>query len=612
NEITMYIKGKLLILFLAVILIFSSTFLLSGAIMNEMNRLQTESRNAAFMLYEWKIMIISLRDMYSEQAFLTTYEEKWQPHYQAFSESLDNIVNSPTLGRYDFTREKQEKLLSLWNFLQLSIGKIDNMVRDEKNAPLFQETKFKALQLLAEEGGEHSGDYFLLALQFESKMKTMLGASASFQEELLEMPAIMNTLIDDLRVRQKILMFSVIALVLLGSVVMVLLFASRLSRKLNMVERTMSAIAEQDLTVRIENKSKDETGLLADHANRVADQLRSIVEDIKVSVIEGQKLREELAAGTDESTASMNQISANLKQMERQFDNLDQVVNGVYQALERINGKLENQVLGVEKQSAAVNESAAAVEQMMASLSQISRITTERVAMVESLTRATEQGSSRVQDTNRFIRQVSADIEELVEVIEIIDGIASQTNLLSMNAAIESAHAGEAGRGFAVVAEEIRKLADSTGENAQLVTRTLKDITERINHAGSSSNKSLEYFNHIEEEVESTSRSLLEISHSMDEIAGGSREILTGTGEVRDTTVEILEEIRSLQNESGGITRNMESLQQLSSSVLNGIKEINVGSEDVMKAMDDLRQVSDQNRENMELLSTKMDRFRTE
>ncbi|MDT8299431.1 MAG: methyl-accepting chemotaxis protein, partial [Spirochaetaceae bacterium] len=111
------------------------------------------------------------------------------------------------------------------------------------------------------------------------------------------------------------------------------------------------------------------------------------------------------------------------------------------------------------------------------------------------LVEVTGSGREAVGQTHKVVTGISTELTKLRSVSEIINDIASRTNLLSMNAAIEAAHAGDSGRGFAVVAEEIRKLAESSSENASAIAKTIDDLLVGIGKADESSNMTLSAFN---------------------------------------------------------------------------------------------------------------------
>ncbi|HCC37599.1 MAG TPA: methyl-accepting chemotaxis protein, partial [Treponema sp.] len=134
------------------------------------------------------------------------------------------------------------------------------------------------------------------------------------------------------------------------------------------------------------------------------------------------------------------------------------------------------------------------------------------------------------------IREIAKESEGLLEINSVMENIASQTNLLSMNAAIEAAHAGEAGKGFAVVADEIRKLAENSGEQSKTISAVLKKIKTSIDLITKSTSVVLDRFGTIEKEVEIVSNQETQIRNAMEEQGAGSRQILEAIGSLNSAT----------------------------------------------------------------------------
>ena len=169
--------------------------------------------------------------------------------------------------------------------------------------------------------------------------------------------------------------------------------------------------------------------------------------------------------------------------------------------MEQITVNIEKLNSHVEKQSDSVSRSSSAVEEMLANIQSVTQTLVENMKNVDALSAASEVGRTGLQDVFTDIQEVIRESEGLMEINAVMKSIASQTNLLSMNAAIEAAHTGESGKGFAVVADEIRKLAENAGVQSKTINDVLKKIKGSIDKIITSTENVLAKFESIDTNV---------------------------------------------------------------------------------------------------------------
>jgi methyl-accepting chemotaxis protein len=209
-------------------------------------------------------------------------------------------------------------------------------------------------------------------------------------------------------------------------------------------------------------------------------------------------------------------------------------VNGIVLAGDALTAKAESQ-------ASAVSQIGASIEEMNASIRNIAQIAALRSVALQSLQERTAEGEEHSARLDELVEAAKTDIDIIVEMTGEIRDIATRTDLLSMNAAIEAAHAGEAGRGFSVVAEEIRKLSDSASESVTAIIEALQRIAAGIASVREVSRVNIDSYGVIGEEIRNFVRAFQEISAATSEASAGSQEIVAASGSL----AEISETVRT-------------------------------------------------------------------
>jgi len=412
---------------------------------------------------------------------------------------------------------------------------------------------------------------------------------------------------------------TVILAILISSFVIVLIafvivfFVARsISIPLKAVYAVLGKVKEGDLTEKLTVKSEDEIGEMMRLLNQTQEGIGSLVSNIKEYTTSLHTIGIELSNVAENSSTMVSTITAHTEGMKTlagsqsaSTGETNAAIVEVIAGIERLNGHIESQ-------SQSILQSSQSVEDIIASIRSVSQSLQQNEQNVEILASASEKGRGGLFEVSRDIEEVAKESEGLLEINKVIQTIASQTNLLSMNAAIEAAHAGEAGMGFAVVAEEIRKLADSSSDQAKNVAGSLKKMKESLTRISRSATAVIGDFKDIDgavqtvvsqekniraamEKQESGSLSLAEITETLKKI----------TGNVRSGSVEMLEGSKKI-SESGT------TLESLTAQVLNGITDIVKGVSQINTEVLRIHEISEQNKKSVDVLINEMTKFKVE
>jgi len=368
---------------------------------------------------------------------------------------------------------------------------------------------------------------------------------------------------------------------------------------------------EGDLTRQLAINSNDEIGDLARYFNLTLGSISSLIRRIKYKVNALTNTGHELSVNMSKTSAAVDRISENFENMKGTINKQDQVAAESDNAVKNIQTGIDSLNMLIAGQTERINASSSAIEEMTANIHSVTRTLIENGKNVAELTEASENGKTGLQTVAEKIREIARDSEGLLEINAVMNNIASQTNLLSMNAAIEAAHAGETGKGFAVVADEIRKLAESSGKQSRTTAEMLKKIKKSIDGITGSSNDVLSRFEVIDAGVKTVSKHEENIRNSMEEQETGGKQIQDSMLRLKEANESVKKGAGEMLESSDHLIKQTGEFINTSNVVVNGMNEIVNGAMlQIQTAVKQVDEMSTENDRNFAELKQETEKFK--
>ncbi|XXM71424.1 methyl-accepting chemotaxis protein [Lysinibacillus sphaericus] len=329
---------------------------------------------------------------------------------------------------------------------------------------------------------------------------------------------------------------------------------------LNKVEEAIKQASEGDLTVSVHNRSNDEIGRLAQSFDRMVINLSGLIDKSNQTVIKVSDYSKQLNSIAEENTRAIDDINLSIQEVASGSDG---------QA--RSSADL---VISAKEISEGMEQSAAAIQ----SVAKISVSANEKAKQGnEAATRTISQMQEirdSVGETSELLRALDSKSDQIGEIVKMITTIADQTNLLALNATIEAARAGEHGKGFAVVADEVRKLAEQSGNAGDTIRTIILQIQTETNKAVESMNKG---------------RTIIESGMELVDQTGGSfKEITEDIENVSRQTHEVSAVIEQVNASTGSMLKMIESIAVIADQTSGSIQTVSASSEEQAASMQEI------------------------
>ena len=534
------------------------------------------------------------------------------------SKSFAYLTENPIVNEFpeDFTNNlKQVKLT--WKLIEDGLNPIEDILRTMEtiklNASVLSNIKNYGIRESAKLYTSDAVVQNLLSMTEEAhqqlrKIRLLYVQLMSLnQKSSVMIDEVMNSM--ENRFISIAIIFAVITTIVLS--ILILIVTTRVSKRIVKVRNITTTLAEKDFTVSMNPEGSDEMWLLMSNINNMVNQINGFFKLVKSTALKALLAESSINESAGRTAEASSMIDTNIDDINKKFSEAVSVINSTIAVIAEMNLHVDTLVQSNSSQTAAIENSNSAVNEVVTTLDYIRKMAEERVRNAEEMHTYVADGDDKISATNEILNKVAQQLDEVYEVVTIINNVAEQTNLLSMNAAIESAHAGEAGKGFGVVAEEIRSLAEETAENADKISKVVNTIVDAVETANASSQSAFEAFEKVSSHADQIVGSLQEITGGIGKIDTQMQQIKKRSEETSTAADEMNRYCIQLADKQKQVSFKVDNMNDVFFNAINYLHKIKEETADIVSKMKNVSSSSDESFRNLTELKNVLEEFKT-
>ena len=399
------------------------------------------------------------------------------------------------------------------------------------------------------------------------------------------------------------------ALIFCGPLILITLvqLRHRFAITINQIKKLRT---EGDLQSRIYVGTFDDFGIIISELNLLMDSLRVSLLNLKNEIATVDSSAEELMELTESSSSDISQIVNRFQIMSEESGRQSRLLSSVNDGVSKLSSDAAQVSNFTGSQLVSERDNERSINEMVCNFDAITNLISKAQNLSNSLTEESVSGSAEVKNTQDVINGISEMSKRMIEVIKVIQAVASQTNLLAMNAAIEAAHAGEAGKGFSVVADEIRKLSESTQHSTKDISNLINEIAKSMEEGSANMELTSAAFNRIQKDIEEQSLVVTEISKTMAQQSSDANSILSNTNVIVKQVDEVSNLTKNQANYTEEILHDLNQVVAVTSDVTDSVSQAESVVKNFSNSFVTVREKAEANKKAVVAITAELNRFK--